>query len=255
MIPRRLAVIFIGVGLSLGEVWACSSSSGTGGNTGGAGGTGPVGSSSQHSSSVIATGTGGMGSSIGIACASDTDCGAGLTCIAATATDPIFLGGPANGYCSASCMADSDCPGSGAMCYTGANTTGPGNCVLSCTLGPQLKYLNDDISSDSKCNERNDVRCQAIDMTTNICLPTCGEDSQCPTGRVCDPRSSVCVDMANTGLPAGSVCDPMATTPDCAGICVSFLAADGGAGPAICSETASSAATPTAPATRPTAAA
>jgi hypothetical protein len=116
---------------------------------------------------------------------------------------------------------DSDCPEVDAICLSAA-MGGTGTCVLSCMLGPKLKFLNDSIALDGKCNGRNDVRCAMVAMATYACLPTCGEDSQCPMGRVCDPRRSVCVDTPSTGKPQGSSCDPMAMTPECAGTCVSF---------------------------------
>jgi len=168
----------------------------------------------------------------------DSDCGSPLSCIKATDTNPILGGGPANGYCSMTCMADGDCPGGNTSCYKAGATSGPGICVLQCTLGPQLQHINDAYSTDMKCNERDDVACGPIDSegTLDGCLPVCGEDMQCPSGRKCDPRIGVCVDNPNTGDPTGAKCDPMATSPTCAGTCLSLLGADGGAGPSLCSE-------------------
>ena len=96
-----------------------------------------------------------------------------------------------------------------------------GVCVQSCTLGPALMFINDDLDP-TKCFGRDDVRCQALDMVTNACVPTCGSDSQCPAGRVCDPRLRVCTDKATMGKPTGAKCNPMANPPECSGTCVSF---------------------------------
>src|SRR5262249_50061524 len=96
-------------------------------------------------------------------------------------------------------------------------------------LGPALKFINDKLDP-TKCYGRDDVRCQQLDMVTNACVPTCGKDSQCPSGRVCDPRSAVCVDKANMGKPEGAKCNQMANPPECAGICVGF-----GGGQTACS--------------------
>jgi hypothetical protein len=135
------------------------------------------------------------------------------------------------------CMTDADCPDTGS-CVMGAS--GPGDCVETCSIGPALMHINDPLDP-TKCQGRNDARCSAIDAEGTVfgCLPTCGEDSQCPTGDVCDPRIAVCVPaaMVSTGAPAGSACDPMATTPPCAGECVSFTGgADGGAAITLCTE-------------------
>jgi hypothetical protein len=97
-------------------------------------------------------------------------------------------------------------------------------------------YLNDPLSPN-KCQGRDDVRCLSLSSSLDACVPTCGKDSQCPTGEVCDPRLAVCVTPANvsTGLPNGSTCDPSSATPDCAGICVTFTASDAGAPVTECS--------------------
>jgi hypothetical protein len=220
----------IGSGLAmagLGQVGCSSSSNGAGGSGTTASGSGGTKTTTHTAASSTGVTTGGGGSpgaeSLGLACASDTDCGgAPLTCILPTASDPVFGGGPANGYCSQTCMTDADCPSTGA-CLIGAS--GPGDCVESCTIGPALSHINDPLDP-TKCQGRDDLRCTSIDSEGTVfgCLPTCGSDSQCPTGSACDPRNSVCVPSTSvsTGLPAGSACDPMATTPDCAGVCVSF---------------------------------
>lgn len=129
-------------------------------------------------------------------------------------------GGPASGYCSQDCATDNDCPGTGGQCI-GATSTSAGICLLSCNIGPKLTSL-DEMLDPSKCNGREDVRCTPVNGGTSACVPTCGRDAQCAPGRVCDPRTALCVDVASTGLPMGAKCDPMATTPECAGQCVSF---------------------------------
>jgi hypothetical protein len=220
---RRLLFIALGSGLLLAGPWACGGGSGTG--TGGTGGSTTATTSSK--SSAVTTTSGGMsGANIGNTCTSDSECGAGLTCILDSANDQVFGGGPAGGYCSLACASDNDCPGADAACLL-AGDNGPGVCVKTCTIGPKLMYLNDALDPE-KCHGRNDLRCTPVSSATNACLPTCGQDSQCSGGRVCDPRRSVCVDkgMVSTGKPDGAVCDSMATTPECSGICVSFTSGE-----------------------------
>ena len=165
--------------------------------------------------------SGGTGANLGITCSTDADCGAGLTCLAPEGKIPAFNGGgPANGYCSKACATNDDCPGNTSLC-AGAAGGQMGVCLLTCDLGPELKFLDDPLDPN-KCNGRDDVRCASVSNTVTACLPTCGKDDQCPAGRVCDPRFAVCVDTASTGLKSGSKCDPMAMTPECAGVCVNF---------------------------------
>jgi hypothetical protein len=212
MIARWLWVALLGSGLCAVGSQACR---------GGAPATGAGGGGSSASSPVGGGSTGGgMSDTVGDKCLSDADC-SGLTCIPPTADDPVLGGGPANGYCSAKCSSDGDCPDD-SLCLLAA-AGGKGDCVMGCTLGPALVDVDDDISADGKCRERNDVRCTAVNATTRACLPTCGEDTQCPAGRVCDPRLAVCVDTPSAGLPAGSICNALATTSGCAGVCVSFM--------------------------------
>ncbi len=158
----------------------------------------------------------------GGACEADTDCKPGLRCITSRADDPTMGGGPASGYCSKSCTMDSDCADDTTVrCVVDENWQN-GICLLTCTIGPALTFVNDPLDP-KKCNGRNDVSCTPADINTNLCLPTCGGDSQCPLGRVCDPRLTVCVDKASTGKPTGAPCDPKAKVPECAGICAEFV--------------------------------
>jgi hypothetical protein len=156
---------------------------------------------------------------LGIACTADGDCGPGLTCLTADVTVPALGGGPANGYCSKACATDADCPGNASLCG-GAAGGQMGICLQTCDIGPQLMSLNDPLD-EAKCHGREDTRCGTVGTAT-ACLPTCGRDDQCPAGKVCDPRTAVCVTTANTGLPAGAKCDPKAATPECAGTCLSI---------------------------------
>lgn len=236
MISRRLNLVLLGSVVSLTGAWACSSgggatSSGHGGAT----------SSSHSSTTVVTTGTGGSGggagANLGLACAQDSDCGAPLHCILPTDNDPVFGGGPANGYCSMSCTSDSDCPGASSICLSSA--AGAGDCVPSCTPGPGMKQYGMPLDP-SKCQGREDVACEPVNQDQTIfgCVPDCGESSQCPTGEACDPRAAVCVPAASvdTGLPIGAACDPNSATAQCAGVCVNFGSqTDGGPATASCS--------------------
>jgi hypothetical protein len=79
-------------------------------------------------------------------------------------------------------------------------------------------FIDDPLDPD-KCFGREDVACQPA-LGVELCIPTCGSDSQCPAGRLCDPGLKVCVTTANMGLPTGDDCDPMMSA--CAGQCISF---------------------------------
>jgi hypothetical protein len=245
MDAQKVGLLLVALGAALVSAASCNGA-GAVGNTGGASGTGgattttgPTGSQ-VSSTSGVSTGVGGSGgtgggstSSLGAACMSDTDCGGGgLTCITASTDSPVFGGGPANGYCASMCTTDADCTEQASVCVTGAANM-PGLCLLECTLGPQLMFLNDALNPD-KCQGRNDLRCGPVgsEGTVKACLPTCGEDTQCPSGRVCDPSLKVCVTAATMGAAEGTACDPMASSPTCAGVCVSFT----GGNETMCSE-------------------
>ena len=199
------------------------------GGTGGAGttsvtstGPGGPGGAAMSSSSSASSSSGGSIATLGLPCAVDSDCGPASRCLASTANiTALGGGGPAGGYCSSDCATNSDCPAPGGVCL-GASAMSVGICVLACDLGPSLMTYNAPLDPE-KCHGREDVRCAAIDANgTSVCLPTCGRDDQCAPGRVCDPYTITCVDVAHSGLPMGASCDPMAQMPECAGRCVTF---------------------------------
>jgi hypothetical protein len=169
---------------------------------------------------------------LGAACTADSDCGGGgLMCTLPTTNEPVFGGGPANGYCTKPCLADSDCTASGLCLQSAPNTSGL--CVLACQEGPALQSLNDPISDPSKCSARPDVACGPTPPSNALgCLPTCSSDTQCPNGLHCDPYEAECVATVNTGLPAGKRCDANANpgaAGSCAGDCISLgIAGDAG---------------------------
>jgi hypothetical protein len=194
--------------------------SGPGGMSGAGGMSGPGGMSGEGGMSGTG-GTGGMAGGpvpLGDVCATDITCGSGF-CMRPSVDYPILGGGPANGYCTKACASDADCPGVGSTCL--ADQNGDGTCFLGCELGPALEFLDDPLDP-SKCYGREDVACLPLTGGGDVCIPTCGSNSQCPAGRVCDPGSGTCVTSPSMGLPMGDACDPMAATPECAGVCLTF---------------------------------
>jgi hypothetical protein len=80
-----------------------------------------------------------------------------------------------------------------------------------------------------KCQGRPDVACVnfGADPTGNpvaACYPLCSQDSQCPSGRRCDPNSAMCVDTLPPGDPFGAHCtsNPDAGTDTCQGLCLAL---------------------------------
>jgi len=117
------------------------------------------------------------------------------------------------------CLQNDDCPGTGSVCVTGTGEQS-GECFLGCAIGPELEFIDDPLSAN-KCHGREDVRCIST-SSADYCVPVCGKDSQCE-GRVCDPRTSMCQDTANTGKANGTVCNENASNEDgCAGFCQTF---------------------------------
>jgi len=163
---------------------------------------------------------------LGAACASDMDCGTGMTCLAPDGAS-WYAGGPSNGYCTISCVEDATVCAQrpGAVCV-GGGSADEAFCFEGCVLGGD---------PNGKCGNRVDVACLLVGQTAALqpisaCLPTCGSDNQCPAGRFCDLLSGVCVDDAPVGDPIGTLCDPMAAVDPCAGFCMDF-----GGGIAMCS--------------------
>ena len=148
---------------------------------GAGGGTTTAVSSSTASSSVVvassSSSSGGMKTKLGSACSADADCGDDLRCITPSSTSPVLGGGAVNGYCTKDCLTESDCPGFGSVCLT-PDGGGNGECYLGCAIGPELSFI-DDMLDSNKCHGREDVRCTRTNAG-EYCLPTCGDDSQCP---------------------------------------------------------------------------
>jgi hypothetical protein len=146
-------------------------------------------------------------------------CG-GLTCLKPSDKLIFGSGGPAGGYCTMPCTAQTvtACTGIGGACVNLAlNTTDPpaAYCMLPCNFG----------TMETKCQSRSDVACTIINQMTMqaVCLPTCSQNDQCPAGRQCDPDLAVCVDTPTGGDPLGVHCaaDPDAAAT-CAGTCIAL---------------------------------
>ncbi len=234
MRERSLKIALMCLGVAVAAYAGCSDSGTTAGTTTGDMSTGAGGTGSTTATTAATTGastgattaasssSGGPIDTLGFACEADADCGAVFKCLTSGVNvTALGNGGPANGYCSKDCKTDDDCPSLDGVCLGGSNTK-VGVCVLSCELGPELSPPSDELDPN-KCNGREDVRCGPINNAGTLgCRPTCGRDDQCTTGRVCDPRTTLCVDKANTGLPTGAKCTQGTNPPECAGLCVSF---------------------------------
>lgn len=178
---------------------------------------------------------------VGRKCQTDAACGEGLRCFTAGSND-MFGGGPAGGYCSATCTSNAQCtaidpeaeclsiPGLQSVCMRTCFSL-PGNFDPSNPVQPPL--------AENKCLTRPDLACmsEAALGTTMFtgsrqlgwCFPQCGSDEECP-GRRCDLFRGVCVDTPATGAALGEACT--AGTQCAGGICV---AANAGGTEAFCS--------------------
>ncbi len=205
-----------------------SGAGGASAGTSGAGGAsaGTSGAGGASGSSPVAT------ENIGNACSSDTDCGTGGKCLTAD-TDSLGDGGPAHGYCTVDCTADSSACGAKATCTT--LSPAESLCLLSCKFGtPPLQYLDDldGASPPNKCRGRKDTACRGLFndngdyVGQDACFPMCNADSNCPPGRACDLENGRCVAASKLAgkKKANDLCNAAATEDECAGICVRLYA-------------------------------
>ncbi len=227
-----LSVLVVGAGISFG----CSSSDsggGSGGSGGGViGGNGGTGAVAGGTGGVGATGGGGTGGTggtvkLGRACATDAECGDGLTCLLAN-SGKLDGGGPAKGLCTASCAQDSDCstfdPKGACIEYT----AGSGYCFEGCDFGnPGSTFL------PSKCHGRQEMACAPLTsdgqtLTGQACLPQCNADTDCGSGLFCDVGSGLCVSTQATGLSLGAQCQQQdGGASQCKGNCTGIVTASG----------------------------
>lgn len=211
-------------------------SSGTGGGSSGTGGRAGSGSGGSIAGGADAGATGGAGTGtdaattgadLGKACAAATDCGGGLICLLPTDKVIFGQGAPAHGYCTFACNENTDlakCDAIGGACVDlSLDQAAPAEayCLQSCSVGSG--------GVDAKCHTRPDVACTPLSgdpdagVIPDVCLPTCSQDSDCPTNRKCDDRYAVCVDTKTAGDAAGAHCayDANGTAAKtCAGLCL-----------------------------------
>jgi hypothetical protein len=202
-----------GHGGSTAGTTAAGGSTSRGGPTGTAGTTGAAGTMTDGG--VVPAGDLGKG------CATNSDCGGGLTCAAPDGT--TFGGaGPAHGVCTKSC-ADADagdvCGPLNGLCVDMSTTSTPlPFCMPNCTFG--------DADRSTKCRGRDDMACASVNDnaggTVSFCIPLCGSDTDCPTGRHCDVSSGYCTPSPKTGSPTGTACMAPADggVDSCKGFCL-----------------------------------
>jgi hypothetical protein len=242
----RAVLVVLTLGTAAG---GCGGGSGSGGKGGGAGTaaagttgtagrgaagtTGAAGSTARGGTTGTAGATGAAGTTgdggvlpvgdMGKGCATSSDCTGGLTC-AAPGSDVFGSGGPANGFCTKACGgadAGDVCGALNAVCVNMNTDANPAPfCMPTCTFGSMDRA--------TKCRGRDDVACARLDDgaggTLDLCVPLCGADVDCPTGRHCDKNSGLCTAAPKTGSPLGSACMAPADggTDSCAGFCLAI---------------------------------
>jgi hypothetical protein len=166
---------------------------------------------------------------VGRRCETDANCGEGLRCYTAASND-LFGGGPAGGYCTATCTGNAACaaidPESECVGIQGTQSV----CVRTCLSLPGPFNPDEPVLpplAENKCLSRSDLVCmselalgQAMFTGTRQpgwCFPQCGSDEECPNRR-CDLSRGLCVGGQATGLELGARC---ATAAECAGgLCI-----------------------------------
>jgi hypothetical protein len=152
-------------------------------------------------------------------CETDEDCGTNLRCWSARDQDLLgFSGGPAGGYCTATCRALEDCTRFDPTASCGINdASGTGLCFRGC-------LSKEPEPGEQKCLDREDLICfsyaasgdlpfDALERQPGSCAPSCASDAECG-GRFCDPTSGRCSDVAPSGADIGAACSANA---ECAG--------------------------------------
>jgi hypothetical protein len=151
------------------------------------------------------------GGIVGAACESNDDCSGGV-CLRADGNDYLGAGGPAGGYCTFAC---SDPGGNECAAHDPQS-----RCV---GLGPnQATYCirtclsKDAEPGEAKCLNRSNLVCEsiaadgvvslAVERQDGVCVPRCGSDAECPSGRVCHRQGGICTDVRSPGAPTGSSC-------------------------------------------------
>jgi hypothetical protein len=223
--------------------------SGAGGSAGFPGASGRGGDASGGGPSGI------VGSRLGRACVTDTDCRApaemDLTCITETST-VLAIGAPPHGLCSRRCVTDDECAAhsAGALCYPFGNSGS--YCVEGCQFGsPEIGEIKCHSRPDLACNPaimgstgdscQTTEDCQAgdlcIDGTCNVifpaCLPACRGDIDCAAGMYCDQSflAGLCTTKKPTGKRLGEPCTvPAANQPAEPDGCLGFCQADSAVG-------------------------
>ncbi len=117
---------------------------------------------------------------VGLPCELDDECGGGV-CLTSDGNPLGIPGGPANGYCSASCDATTSCE-RGAVCL--ALFPESGLCFLGCSP-----------ADGNACHGRDTLECTVPNGSQNgFCQPRCNSDDDCGE-RVCDPGpNGLCID-------------------------------------------------------------
>lgn len=157
---------------------------------------------------------------LGAECERTDDCDEGLVCLT-DQSEFVFGGGPARGFCTLNCTITPDggvnpCEAlPDAQCVDLSVTDEPNAwCLPTCVTGAD---------GSNKCGNRLDVACTpaaTAGTEFDVCVPVCAEDTDCTGGRLCDPKTNVCVNAADvsTGDPLAVACELEGGT--CAGTCL-----------------------------------